>query len=305
MQSAAWLRQVVSHLALDGPGNRLAEFGGQPIFGEVLVGVADGADPLFEAFQQAVCPGHLQPRDVLKRHAPASAASDEVRVIAWALAFTEPVRASNRRGAWPSALYSVARNNGGALNHEVRRGLVAALRERGHAAVAPVLTEQYDAFRSPEHTFTSTWSERHVAYAAGLGQFGLHGCLITKVGASVRLGSVVTSLPVEPTPRPYGSHHAPCVEAPGEICGLCIERCPVGAISRQGLDKSRCYQMRGKVRQRLLERYTRDFHLVPAPIVKAGERTQGYSLGCALCQCGVPCESCYPDVALSRKVRDA
>lgn len=58
---------------------------------------------------------------------------------------------------------------------------------------------EYDAFRSPEFTFSSSWSERHVAYAAGLGNFGLNGCLITSLGTSVRFASLVTSLPLEVT----------------------------------------------------------------------------------------------------------
>jgi len=297
-----WVKQAVSQLVVEAPENRLLDFGGQPIFDAPIVGVADGDDPLFERFREAVGPRHLLPRDILRRHVPADADLTHVRVIVWVLPFTEAIRRSNRGRDWPSRLYSLARNNGGALNFEVRRRLTEALLERGWAAVAPVLTEDYDAFRSPQHTFSSSWSERHVAYAAGLGQFGLNGCLITPLGVNVRLGSIVTNLPVEPTRRDYDDYRAPCLALNGTECGLCMERCPVGAISSNGLDKSKCYAMRQAVRDRYMDAYTGALHMVPAPIVESGKRRSGYSLGCALCQCGVPCEACFPpQISLERE----
>jgi len=294
VQLEPWTEQTISRLVLEAPENRLADFGGQPIFDAPLIGVADGDDSIFKDFQAVVSPRHLLPREILQRYSPAGTDLTCVRVIAWALPFTEPIRRSNRGKEWPSRLYSVARNNGGALNYAVRRRLTEVLRKEGKVAVAPVLTEEYDAFRSRGQTFTSTWSERHIAYAAGLGRFGLNGCLITASGANVRLGSVVTNLPLEPTPREKESFRAPCLELKGEGCGRCIERCPVGAISREGLDKSKCYIWRKTIRERYLDAYSREAHMLPAPVVKSGKRKDGYSLGCALCQCGVPCEGCNP-----------
>jgi epoxyqueuosine reductase QueG len=171
--------------------------------------------------------------------------------------------------------------------------------------VAPVLTEHYDAFRSPEHAFASTWSERHVAYAAGLGQFGLNGSLITPLGANVRLGSVVTDMPVPPTARRWKTHRAPCLDSRGEACDRCIQKCPMGAVSAQGLDKSKCYAMRQAVRDRFLSDYARECHMLTSPVVKGGKRRDGYSLGCALCQCGVPCEGCFPEMLTRVKRGDA
>jgi epoxyqueuosine reductase QueG len=291
-----WVTETLKRLVLDAPENTLSDFGGQAIFDAPLVGVADGDDPLFVTFRSVVSERHLLPREVLATHSPPGTDLTSVRVLAWALPFTEPVRRSNRGRDWPSRLYSAARNNGGALNRAVRQRLVEQLRERGDAAVAPTVTEQYDAFRSPAHTFTSTWSERHAAYAAGLGLFGLTGGLLTPVGAAVRLGSLVTNLPLEPTPRLGPGHRAPCLERGGDGCGRCIQRCPVGAISPQGLDKEKCYAMRRAVRERCLDTYAHTLHLLPAPIVKSGRREADYSLGCALCQCGVPCEGGWPQL---------
>ncbi len=301
-EKTLWVEQLLRGLVLGAPENRLSDFGGRAIFDAPIVGMADGDDPLFAEFRRVVSPDHLLPREVLRQHSGADAHPAAVRVISWVLPFTEAVRRSNRRRDRPSRLYSLARCNGGALSFKVRRQLTEDLRRQGYCAVAPLLTEEYQAYRCIEHTFSSSWSERHVAYAAGLGRFGLNGCLITSLGASVRLGSVITNLPVQPTPRPGKDHRAPCLETAGTACGECMERCPVGAISERGLDKEKCYRMRGAIRKRFLESYVSTLHMLPAPV---GGRASGYSLGCALCQHGVPCERAFPESHLGREGQDA
>ena len=180
LNGVEWITETITRQVIEAPENRLLDFEGQAIFDTPLVGVADGDDPLFEEFRAAVGPRHLLPREVLRRYAPLDMDLTQVRVIAWALPFTDPIRRSNRGRRWPSRLYSLARNNGGALNDLVRRRAADTLRAQGGVAVAPVLTGEYDAFRSEVHTFASSWSERHVAYAAGLGRFGLNGTLIRR-----------------------------------------------------------------------------------------------------------------------------
>ena len=292
--SRQWITQAIGRLVLEAPENRLRDFGGQPIFEEPLVAVADGDDPLFDRFRTVVSASHLHPRQLLEQHAALGADLTHIRVAVWVLPFAEPIRRSNRVEGWPSQLYSAARNNGGALNYAVRLRLTQLLRCQGHAAIAPVLSEGYEAFRSDAHVFSSTWSERHAAYAAGLGLFGLSGALITSLGTNVRLGSVVTNLPLTPTPRHGEGHRAPCLVSEGNVCGKCVARCPVGAISSAGLDKTACYAMRKAVRERCIDTYTQTLHLLPAPITTRGSKRLGYSLGCALCQCGVPCEGRFP-----------
>ena len=66
----------------------------------------------------------------------------------------------------------------------------------------------------------SNWSERHAAYAAGLGTFGLCDGLITQVGKAVRVGSVVAQVAVPASKRPYGDHQAYCNHDKG--CRACI-----------------------------------------------------------------------------------
>ena len=291
--------QFVRQLARDfigaSAGNRLEDFGDVPVFDMPLVGAVDGRDPIFQAFREVVSPGHLMPPEILERYSGAGADLSCVSVVSWALPFSQDVRQSNRGRDWPSPLYSVARNNGGAIIFGMSRRLTEQLRGSGFAAVSPILTEEYDAFRSAEHGLSSTWSERHVAYAAGLGSFGLHGSLITPIGSYVRFGSLVVNLPTGPAAPRMDDYRAPCLSTGGETCGLCRDRCPAGAISENGMDKEKCYVRRNEIRERNLVGYAGKYRMLPSPIVKGGTRKEGYSLGCALCLCGVPCEDTDPE----------
>lgn len=287
------VQRDIVRLLEDSPENQLEDFPGQHVFDPPAVGVADGDDPIFHEFRRVVGPGHFLPRELLGRQAPGADLAC-VRVVAWALPFAAGVRASNRAGSFPSRLYSLARNNGAALMERLGIRLAALLESRGAAARVPAADEAYTAYRCPEHTFSSTWSERHVAYAAGLGRFGLSGALLTPVGANARLGSLVTNLPLPVAPRPAGDYRAPCFAAGGKTCGRCIARCPVAAISADGLDKTRCNLMRERIREERLETYAAEMHMIPATVATSGRRKSGYSLGCALCQCGVPCEGAAP-----------
>jgi epoxyqueuosine reductase QueG len=129
---------------------------------------------------------------------------------------------------------------------------------------------------SPEFVWASTWSERHAAYAAGLGTFGLCDGLITPKGKAMRAGSVVAKIDIAATERPYTDHHAYCLFYANGTCGLCIDRCPVGALSEKGHDKVKCKAHLDRTR----------------PYVKETYGFEGY--GCGLCQVDVPCGSGIP-----------
>jgi len=294
MTTLAWIEDVIARLVRESPENRLDDFNGQPIFDDPIIGIADGDDPLFKRFHEVVYRQHILPRAFLQGYAPEGTDLSHVSVVAWALPFTSEIRRSNRDRRLPSRLYSQARNNGGALIYRMSSRLEVILRTQGIAGVAPTTTSEYDVFRAPEFAFSSTWSERHVAYSAGLGQFGLNAALITPVGINVRLGSVITNLSLDPTPRKFEDYRAPCLEDGGESCGLCLDKCPQEAISSQGLNKAKCNLQRNTIRHKFMERYQDELHLIPTPIPIKGTIKNRYSLGCALCQCGVPCEDQDP-----------
>jgi epoxyqueuosine reductase QueG len=293
-QPFQWIENVLKDLVSRASENRLTDFDRISVFDLPVIGVADGDNPLFESFRGIVSPNHILPREILGRHASKEADLASVSVISWALPFSEPIRLSNREGSWPSRLYSLARNNGGALIYQLSLRLIELCREKEIAAVAPSVTSEYDAFRIPDLKFSSTWSERHVAFAAGLGRFGLNGSLLTPLGSNVRLGSIITNLRLEPAKVDNRNYRAPCFASEGKDCAACLERCPVGALSGAGLNKFKCNAMRNAVRRRHLAQYSQEMNMLLSPVVKSSERNEGYSLGCALCQCGVPCEGLDP-----------
>jgi len=124
----------------------------------------------------------------------------------------------------------------------------------------------------------SNWSERHVAHACGLGTFGLSDGLITPVGKAMRCGSVVTDMPLTPTPRSYKSHTEYCLFHSYGTCRECIERCPAGAITEAGHDKEICRKYAyGKIKETV------------------GPTYGVVTTGCGLCQTGVACEGRIPE----------
>jgi len=98
------------------------------------------------------------------------------------------------------------------------------LEERGYRAVAIPASEPYD-----DERFAGDLSHRHVAHAAGLGEFGLSNLLLTpKYGSRIRFVSVITNAPLEASP-PFRGHI--CDE-----CRKCVDACPSRALEAN-LDK--------------------------------------------------------------------
>jgi epoxyqueuosine reductase QueG len=155
--------------------------------------------------------------------------------------------------------------------------MVSTLQEAGFKAVAPSLSLSFKWVTSARYSIASTWSERHAAYASGLGTFGLCDGLITSKGKAMRCGSIVAHIGIPPTKRPYKDHHDYCLFFSKGTCGRCIERCPVGALTPDGHNKVKC-------RSYLFED-TKDY-------VVSHFGFNGF--GCGLCQTGVPCESKIP-----------
>ena len=246
----------------------------EPAFGEPLVGFAAGDDRLFEEFKQHVGPDHWTPGEAFALGFPEQATKDSsLTVISWILPQTRETKRDNRRQhSLPAERWVRAKFAGEQFNVALREHLVATLTGVGSAAVAPTRLRQWSM--AP---VTSNWSERHVAYAAGLGTFGLCDGLITPLGKAVRCGSVVARLSVPATPRPYRDHHAYCDSFSAERCADCVKRCPAGAISERGHDKAACHDYLELVRREFIE-------------PRFGFSTDA----CGLCQTKVPCESRIP-----------
>ena len=63
--------------------------------------------------------------------------------------------------------------------------------------------------------------------------------------------------------------------------------------------------MRLTIRRECMGVYAETLHMRTASVTKSGRTAAAYSLGCALCQCGVPCEGRIPSVLAKEQVADA
>ncbi|MDR3305052.1 MAG: 4Fe-4S binding protein [Clostridiales Family XIII bacterium] len=253
---------VSNHISAEAA--RKPEYAGIRFFNDPIVGYAAAEDDYIQSLVR-------NKEANLDLTQPAEWLPGAKTVISYFLPFTEEIKAENRKGGRPSDIWQQARVNGQECLIKLSQAIAAELEKNGFGAVNPMSDPRMTIFMKfdehPKSLYTSNWSERHIAYAAGLGTFSLSKGVITEKGMAGRFGSVVTSLPLPLTPRAYKTLTEYCTE-----CGACIQRCPGRAISfEKGKDHKLCNEY-------LLAVSTPD----------------GAFYGCGKCQCAVPCESAVP-----------
>lgn len=248
------IEQIIRQFVFASELNVVEAMGCLKIFDAPLVGVAVAEDLLFTELKQpdAVGQDHMSPNEWL---------SDAKTVISYFLPFSQAVREANRNLGTAATEWLYGRVEGEQLNIALRAHLVRELQAAGFRAVAPAIDPRFAVIDR-----RSNWSERHVAFAAGLGTFSLSRSLITQRGSAGRFGSVIVNLEIEPTTRLYQSREEYCTR-----CGACILRCPPLAITEAGKDNAVCSDYLDRVLARFRPRY-----------------------GCGKCQAGVPCEFQIP-----------
>lgn len=259
--------------------NTLHLSSGEPAWDEPQIAYARGDDPLFAELKESIGHFYWTPREALQLAYPdCDVTASELSVIVYVLPQTEATRRDQRAATeLPSERWALSRFHGEEFNCALRLHLAEQLTLAGFPAVAPERLPDFAYQQSDQFGLASNWSERHTAWIAGLGTFGLSDGLITRFGKAVRFGSVVVKMDLDATPRPYSGHQDWCLWYAKGTCGSCIRRCPVNAISEGGHDKKRCFA------------YIRD---VTAPYVH-----ENYGTGatpCGLCQVKIPCEAGLP-----------
>lgn len=281
---ALFIDMAVKDFVRDSPSNALADAGGGPMFDEPLIGFADGDDPLFEDYKKIIGPHHLTPREALGLYLEAkgvTAKLDHVSVVSFIMPISKATRVKQRLETRVGCIeWNHTRWRGHDFIAELSRYLVSALESQGQQAVAP---DAQKFHRVDLKSFTSNWSHRHMAFAAGLGTFGLTDGFLNSKGLAMRCGSIVTDAAIKPTGRKWSDPYGACLFYQHKECGRCIARCPAGAITAKGHDKQKCsdYLNQGKEIVRQLGR----------------EGYIGHYAGCGLCQTKVPCESTIPKSA--------
>ena len=278
-----WFARSIRGKVAEHPGNTMEyPFPGEVIFGEPLVGFVRGNDPIFEQFKKIIGPHHFTPWEMMswqaRKNGVEPPAPEDISVVSFVLPLSGETVRSNRDGSeWPSERWAQTRLLGEIFSQTFVREIITDLMSRGILAIAPDVTPLFNKKRYPSVGWASPWSHRHIAYAAGLGTFGMHDFLITEKGVAHRLGSLVVQSRLAPNrPRP-DDIHAFCRHYRGQPCLRCMQRCPVGAITAgKGHDKEACSRHVADS----LKYCNRHYHI--------------FIYGCGLCATGVPCESEIP-----------
>ena len=191
------------------------DIGRPDLFREPLVGFVSAEDPDLLNIKEIVGPWHDLPEDQLK---------GAKTIIAYSVPFTkevarDPEDAQFSGLTWSEAYVLINRNF-----DLISEAVADLLRANGYEATTVKATNNYD----PADMITS-WSHRTMAKAAGLGEFGMNRILITEKGSAVRYCSLLTTAEFEPT----GPYEGPrCMGLEGGECTLCLEACPVDALTR-------------------------------------------------------------------------
>lgn len=198
----------------------------QTYWGEPLVAFADARDKGFLELKEIVGPTHALPQDFL---------AGAKTVIAYFLPFAKNILVSNAEGAYSSREWAVAYIETNRLIFDLNQHIHKVCGQMGFQSSLIPATHNFD-----EEKLISDWSHRHVAYLAGLGKFGLNNMLITAKGSGGRIGSVVTDLEVEPTPRDTQEY---CLYKVKGTCKQCVRQCVGKALTVGSFDRKKCYEV--------------------------------------------------------------
>lgn len=264
------------------PANTMGYPSVEPAWDNPRLAVARGDDPLFAWLKSDIGPFLWTPEEAFALAFPGDPLpGDRLSVICWVLPQTARTRADQGcQQEVPAERWARSRFYGEAFNYQLRLHLAMQLCAAGFRAAAPETLPAFSAkCQSARYGLAADWSERHAAWVAGLGTFGLSDGLITEFGKAVRFGSVVAAIDLPVTARRYRGHQDWCLWHAKGTCSACIQRCPAAAINESGHDKELCQQYISSVTVPFVNRY--------------------YATGaspCGLCQVDIPCEFQRPDL---------
>ncbi len=274
-----WIEEIIMTFWEESPYNSLGPGLQEHAWDKPRLGIAQGDDPLFEKLKEEIGSFYWTPREIFNMAFPGvNCEGEELAVISYILPQTGATRLDQRKETGvPARRWACSRYYGEIFNCELRHHLASRLTHGGYAAVAPERWHDFDYRESEKFGLASNWSERHTAWIAGLGTFGLCDGLITDAGKAVRFGSVVARIEIPATERPYRDYREYCLWFSERSCGDCMKRCPAGAITETGHDKKKCFE------------YIRE---ITTPYSRKNYKTG--ATPCGLCQVKIPCEKRIP-----------
>ncbi|MFQ6089690.1 MAG: epoxyqueuosine reductase [Candidatus Methanofastidiosia archaeon] len=191
-----------------------------------MIDFADARDPIFNRLKAIISKDHALPTDLLK---------DAETVISYFLPFEKEIPLSNVGGDNSSRKWALAYVETNKLIVDLNKALSEMLKEFNFSSFILPPTHNFD-----REKLISDWSHKHVAYIAGLGNFGIHQMLITERGCCGRLGSLITNAKIKPTER---TNKEFCLYKHDRSCEKCVEKCTFGALKIDSFDRHKCHEV--------------------------------------------------------------
>ncbi|WP_211289617.1 hypothetical protein SPSIL_036370 [Sporomusa silvacetica DSM 10669] len=279
-----WFIDTINEKVTNHPANKMEyPFEEEKIFDEPIIGFAKGSDPIFLEYKSIIGPHHFTPEEIIRWQAKNNCVeppkAEDISVVSFILPITKKTRDDNAgKIDWPSERWAQTRRSGEIFSQTFVNEIVTFLMSKGILAVSPDMTPMFNYRKYPNVGWASPWSHRHIAYAAGLGTFGMNDFLITEKGVAHRCGSFVVNLKLQPNKERNRDIHAHCLQYQGINCLKCKQRCPVDAISQNGHNKDICCK---KVISSTMF-CNKNYHI--------------FIYGCGLCSTKIPCESGIPNI---------
>ena len=216
--------EKLREFAVDFVATEPERLGSEGFWQEPLM-VSAPIDERFQVLPQIAFNEHLHPHDLLP-----TAKS----LIVFYIPFKRDLVKENKKGDRPCRNWGLAYDQTNDLIERLSRALEHLLAAEGFQSGLTPATHNFD-----ETILMARWSHKHLAHLANLGRFGAHCMLITPVGCTGRLGSLVTEADLGDNPL-INTIEA-CLLKAGKKCGKCIEACPVSALREDAFERQNCW----------------------------------------------------------------
>ena len=251
------------------------------MFDAPLIGVVRGDDAYYDFLKEHIGGFHWNPAEVFALKYKENVDRKNLRVFSMIFPQTDATKEMQKKEAkvFPSDRWVVSRGEWEPLMQEFSGKLEKALEEEGIRSASLDLRPEFTRQVSKNCGIASNWSHRHSAFAAGLGTFGLSDGFISERGKAIRITSIIVEADAKPNDRGDRGPYDWCLYHSKGVCGACIKRCPVDAISKKGHNTERCAAYEDEAIAKYWPKH-----------IERGD----YIFGCGICQAGVPCMSKRP-----------